>query len=139
MDITIANFSPFHTSFLILLTVLHGEAFEFDVLTLVHFSFHLFCFRNYSKNVQARFYRTDEREWKFTSVNSKPSCGQTQGRMGTSDVLTGEHPADVPTGPTSTPHKTQKAGEGCKSVVGGVSRAEVIRHPCLQGTVPRYP
>ena len=49
LDITIANFSPFHTSFLILLTVLHGEAFEFDVLTLVHFSFHFFCFWNYTQ------------------------------------------------------------------------------------------
>ena len=49
LDITIANFSPFHTSFLFFLTVLHGEAFEFDVLTLVHFSFHFFCFRNYTQ------------------------------------------------------------------------------------------
>ena len=49
LDITIANFSPFRTSFLILLTVPHGEAFEFDILTLVHFSFHFFCFRNYTQ------------------------------------------------------------------------------------------
>ena len=31
--------SPFHTSFLILLAFPHGEAFESDVLTLVHISF----------------------------------------------------------------------------------------------------
>lgn len=67
-----------------------------------------------------------------------PTVGKHKDEMGISDVLTGEHPADVLTGPTSMPHKTQKVGEGRKSVVWGVSHAEVIRHPCLQGTVPRY-
>ena len=41
--------SPFHTSFLILLIVLHGKAFKFDVHSLVHFSFHIFSFWNYSQ------------------------------------------------------------------------------------------
>ena len=54
LSMTIAICSPFHTSFLILLMVPHGEAFEFDVRSLVHFSFHFFCFLNYTQTSLTR-------------------------------------------------------------------------------------
>ena len=54
LDMTIANMFPFNTSFLILFMVPHGESFEVDVRSLVHFSFHFFSFWNYTQTSLSR-------------------------------------------------------------------------------------